>query len=509
MASVQTGSYDGRYLKLSVWEESTDIASNTSTVKWKLESIGGNVNYYTIYNWGVWVHGQEKYGTQTTNWNSYNFPAAKGSREGSITVTHNNDGTASAVGFTLKGCVYYNRDNTYNGSCALSNIPRQATMNSAGNFNDEQNPSFTYSNPANASMSCWLEPKPNNDHLAVRTLSGTSGTFTWNLTEEERNQLRNKCTDGNSCTCRIGLYSTIGGNTFASYKDVTMTIVNGTPTFNASDITYQDTNSDIVAITTNNQHIVRNRSNLKVTFNNATAKKGASITKYEITFNNATQQKTTGSTIDYGTVNLSSDTSVSIKVTDSRGNTVTKSKTIKIFDWVLPTAVISYGRTNNYEDETKIKAKCTISSVNSKNAITELKFRYKKTTVSTWSSYTDLTDDTLYTLQIDKNYAWNFQLVVKDKFGTTTYNFTVPKGVAILFIDTMNQSVGVNCFPKQRNTLAINGYDFMSIYPVGYILYTTTNVNPQTYLYGTWELLTSGNLISGLSRTIYAWTRTG
>lgn len=508
MASVQTGSYDGRYLKLTVWEESTNIANNTSTVKWKLESIGGSVNYYTIYNWGVWVHGQEKYGTQTTNWNSYNFPAAKGSREGSITVTHNNDGTASAVGFTLKGCVYYNRDNTYNGSCPLSTIPRQANVTSATDFNDEGNPTIKFNNPGGFRINARLE-------FAGQTIQRdnipNTGSYTFSLTDAERTQLRNACPNSNSMTVREVIGTCIGGTTenFWSWQDKTMTIVNGTPTFNASDITYQDTNSDIVAITTNNQHIVRNRSNLKVTFNDATAKKGASITKYEITFNNATQQKTTGSTIDYGTVNLSSDTSVSVKVTDSRGNTVTRSKTIKIFDWVLPTAVISYGRTNNYEDETKIKAKCTISSVNSKNAITELKFRYKKTTVSTWSSYTNLTDDTLYTMEIDKNYAWNFQLIVKDKFGTTTYNFTVPKGVAILFIDTMNQSVGVNCFPKQRNTLAINGYDFMNIYPVGYILYTTTNVNPQTYLYGTWELLTSGNLISGLSRTIYAWTRTG
>ena len=509
MASVQTSSYGGRYLKLTVYEESTNIANNTSTVRWTFESIGGSTNYYTIYNWGVWVAGQTIYGQQTTNWNSYAFPASKGSTTGTVTVGHNSDGTASPVGFTLKGCVYYNRDNTYNGSCGLSTIPRQATMTSAGNFNDEQNPSFTFTNPANASMSCWLEPNPNNDHLCVRNLSGTSGTYTWNLTEDERNQLRNKCIDSNSCTCRIGLYSVIGGTTYASYKDVTMTIINGTPTFNASDITYEDTDSSIVAITGNNQHIVRNRSNLKVTYKNAVGKKGASITKYEITFNKTTQTKTTAETIDYKTVNLSSDETVSIKVTDSRGNTVTRTKTIKIFDWVLPTAIITSKRKNNYEDETTIKANCTISSVNSKNAITELKFRYKKTTNNTWSSYINLTNNSAYTLNLDKNSAWDFQLVVKDKFGTTTYNFKVPKGVAILFIDTMNQSVGINCFPEQANTLAINGYDFMKIYPVGYILMTTNDVNPSTYLYGTWELLTSGTLINGSSKTIYAWTRTG
>lgn len=512
MASVQTSSYGGRYLKLSVWEESTNIANNTSTVKWKLESIGGEVNYYTIYKWGVWVYGQEKYGTQTTNWDSYNFPAAKGSREGTVTVTHNNDGTASDVGFTLKGSVYYNRDNTYNGSCSLSTIPRQANITSAPNFNDEQNPTINYNNSAGNSVSslqACISLTGATDDIAYRDISKTGTSYTFNLTTAERNVLRNACTTSNSRNVIFFIRTVIGGNTFYSTVTKTLTITNANPTFNASDITYQDTNSNIVAITQNNQHIVRNNSNLEVTFASATALKGASITKYEITFNGATQQKTSASTINYGTVNLSSNASVSIKVTDSRGNTTTRSKTITILDWVLPSAVIYHKRTNNYEDETKIKAKCTISSVNNKNAIQELKFRYKKTINSTWSSYTNLTDDTLYTLSIDKNYAWDFQIVVKDKFGTTTYNFIVAKGVAILYIDTLNQSVGINCFPEQAETLAINGYDFKKLYPVGYILMTTTNVNPSTYIYGTWSLLASGQLISGSSATIYAWTRTG
>ena len=91
MASVQTGSYGGRYLKLTVVEESTSVVNNTSTLRWTLESIGGSTSYYTIYNWGVWVNGQQIYGTQTTGWSSYAFPAAKGSTTGTITVPHNDD----------------------------------------------------------------------------------------------------------------------------------------------------------------------------------------------------------------------------------------------------------------------------------------------------------------------------------------------------------------------------------------------------------------------------------
>lgn len=507
MASVQTGSYDGRYLKLSVWEESTNIANNTSTVRWKLESIGGNVNYYTIYNWGVWVYGQEKYGTQTTNWNSYNFPAATGSREGTVTVTHNNDGTASDVGFTLKGSVYYNRNNTYNGSCPLSTIPRQANVTSATDFNDEQNPTIKYNNPGGFRLNARLEFGGVN---IQRDNIGNSGSYTFNLTEAERTLLREKCT-GTSMTVREVIATCISGTTeqFWSWQDKTMTIVNGNPTFASSNISYEDTNSSIVAITGNNQHIVQNRSNLVVTFTDATPKKSASIVRYEVTFNGATQNKTSPTSIDYGTVNSSQNLSVSIKAVDSRGNSTTASKTITILGWVLPTASILAKRVNNYEDDTKLKVAVTISSVNSKNAIQSIKYRYRKSGTSSYNAYTSLSDNVETTVVIDKLFAWDFQVVIQDKFGTTTYNLVVPKGMPILFIDILLQSIGINCFPSVANSLFVNGINFFDLFPIGSCKMTTTNVNPQTVLTGTtWELTASGNLISGVSRTFYLWTRT-
>ena len=128
MASVQSDSYDGRYLKLTVVEESYSIANNTSTVRWTLESIGGNVNYYSIYNCSVVVNGQTVYNSGNTGWSTYRFPAAKGSTSGTITVGHRADGSADAVGFTLHGRVYYNGDNNRSGSCPLTKIPRYTTV---------------------------------------------------------------------------------------------------------------------------------------------------------------------------------------------------------------------------------------------------------------------------------------------------------------------------------------------------------------------------------------------
>ena len=128
MATVKSNSYGGRYLQLEVWEDSYSIADNTSTVKWRFKSIGGEYSYYDIYSWGVTVAGQTIYATQTTKWDTHNFPAAKGTREGTITINHNPDGSASDVSFTLKGRVYYSGNETHSGSISLTKIDRYATF---------------------------------------------------------------------------------------------------------------------------------------------------------------------------------------------------------------------------------------------------------------------------------------------------------------------------------------------------------------------------------------------
>ena len=68
-----------------------------------------------------------------------------------------------------------------------------------------------------------------------------------------------------------------------------------------------------------------------------------------------------------------------------------------------------------------------------------------------------MNNNTQITLQKDKASAWDFRVVIKDKFGTTTYNTVLAKGQFIFFVDTKKLSVGVNCFPKNNESLEING----------------------------------------------------
>lgn len=128
MASINSDSFEGRYLNLTLIEEKTDINTNTSVVRWTLSSLGGNSPYYTVYNCRVIINGQIVYSSGTTSWSEKVFPAKQGSVTGVLTIPHNNDGTASPVNFTLYGSIYYNQNIFKSGTLTLSNIPRSFTV---------------------------------------------------------------------------------------------------------------------------------------------------------------------------------------------------------------------------------------------------------------------------------------------------------------------------------------------------------------------------------------------
>ena len=221
-------------------------------------------------------------------------------------------------------------------------------------------------------------------------------------------------------------------------------------------ISYKDSNSTTTAITGNDQRIIRNNSNLVFTVGTATRNKYASISKYEIVFNGINKSRTSAGTLDFGKVNVANNLKATLTVTDSRGLTASKEITVIIDNWVLPTAITTLQRKNNFYSETYIKVDGSCSYLNGKNEIT-IKCQYKKVDDSNYSSLVTLNDNVQKTFDLDNTYQWNIKVIVTDKLGSTTYNLVLERGMPLIYFDRLLSSVGINCFPSGRNRIYDDG----------------------------------------------------
>ena len=456
LSGTISGAYRGYTLQTS-WTATQNTAGNYS-------DITATHRLVCDSTFALYIDGRTN--TCTVDGTAKSFSSSAISTGGGTTITlgttthrvyHNADGTKSltmTTVFNMQADIVgtWVSTITASGTITLNAIPRQATITGANNFNDEQNPSFTFSNAGGFQLSAYLS-------FAGKTISrsglgnATSGTYTFTLTDAERTTLRNATPNSNTMTVTYGLQSVISGTTYTATNAKTMTIVNANPT--APTLTYADTNTTTTAITGNNQRIIRNKSILTATIGAGTAKKGASISSYSTTINGV--NKAGNGAINFGTINLATNGELITTVTDSRGNTATTKVTVVVDDWTTPTASIQVYRINNYETSSCLKVDSTCSSLNGKNTIT-CQYCYKKNTDTTYSSWTALSNNTLITLSLDNNEDFNVKIRIQDKLsGWVEFIKDLPKGIPAVFIDTEKQSLGVAMFPTLSKSIQVAG----------------------------------------------------
>lgn len=116
----------------------------------------------------------------------------------------------------------------------LDTIPRAATITSAPDFNDEQNPTISYSNPAGnavTALDACISFTGAKADIAYRAVDKTGSSYTFNLTDAERKTLRQWVTAGsNSREIIFYLKTNIGGTEYHSTVKKTLTIINDIPT---------------------------------------------------------------------------------------------------------------------------------------------------------------------------------------------------------------------------------------------------------------------------------------
>lgn len=172
MAVFTSKSYEGRYLQLTI-TESVNVVENTSTLTWVLQSLGGSVNYYTTGPTTVTINGTQVYYKARTAWSTSQFPAAKGSTSGTITVAHDSNGSKSiSVGFST--AIYTSTVTEHGGTMALSNIDRAAPSVSVNVSSITANSiKITVSSSATANK-WWYSLNGGSSWVAFNSSSGAS-----------------------------------------------------------------------------------------------------------------------------------------------------------------------------------------------------------------------------------------------------------------------------------------------------------------------------------------------
>lgn len=513
LAGQITGVYRGYTLQAN-WSATQNISGNYSDITIKHVLVIGSAYSLNIGNRSntCSVDGAAQ---------SYSSPAIN-QKGGSVTlgttthrVNHNADGSKTCtitdvfnVNATIDGSKVASI--TASGNITLDAIPRQATITSATDFTDTGTPSLKYSNAGGFTADAYLEFAPVGSGTQImrrNAITGKSGTYTFNLTDAERETLRAACT-GVSMPVRYVLRTIIGGEEYYSSLDRNMSMSDAAPILGA--VSYKDANATTAALTGDNQVVVQRQSDLQVSFGAATGQKGATITEYSATFAGVTKTASSVVTLDFGKVDVSSDMPLVFSATDSRGLKTSTTLTVNVEPWWEPTSTVTLARRNNFEPETHITATAWYAALDGKNEVT-ISAKYRKAGSSDAWATVALANGVESTVTCERDYAYEWQITTADKLGSTTQNLTLGRGIPTFFIDTKKSSVGVNCFPTANGVFQLGDNAFFTAagaYPVGAIYLSVTDTDPATLFGGTWERI-GGRFLLGADDTYTAGSTGG
>lgn len=312
-------------------------------------------------------------------------------------------------------------------------------------------------------------------YLSITGLTLASGDNTITLTSSQRTTLLSQMSKLKSFTGTFSLATYNGSSQVGSATTKTATVKttsgSSAPTMGA--FTFLDTNSTTVSVTGSDQLFIQGYSTLQVTPGTATAKNGASIVSYSATCNGVTKSGTSAAALSIGTISKSGTLSIVVTATDSRGYTVSKSADITVVAYAKPkVSSVSLRRTNEIEAEMQLTFSGTISPITvsstQKNTLTYVRYRYKKTSASSYGSYTNILSSVtksgssfsysnLELCSLDAGSSYDFHIQIQDKLGSSSsldLYYVVRQGTPLVAL--RKQKVGINT-PSPEAALHVIG----------------------------------------------------
>ena len=278
------------------------------------------------------------------------------------------------------------------GTIDITDIERQVYINSAPNFNDEENPVILYTNPSGSLVEkaeiCIAKDESGTPLISYRDIPSSGTSYTFNFTNAERQALRNATPTNNTMPIWFIIRSTMLSGYYYSIVPKMLSIVGNMPTITP---TVEDGNLDTYALTGDVNTFIKYYSEAVYSIG-ATASKGSTITFQKITCGNKSN------TSPYGSIpNVESGTFL-FTVTDSRDNIASLVIEKNFINYVKLTSNLSISAPDTEGTLTfSINGNYYNGSFGAKNNSLTVKYRYKENggSYSNWTTVpTTITNNT-------------------------------------------------------------------------------------------------------------------
>lgn len=450
-----------------------NITGNSSTVK-----LYGILN--VTNNYISWSRGTASVYNSSTSIGTYYTRGTYTLVSGEYTFSHDNNGDLSMDISGTLSTTFIN--GTASGKMTLPHIDRFPIITEGMDFTDEENPTIRFTSYGTFPIRVKLEAG-GNTQLIIRDLSDKNAkSYTFELTEEERNKLREL--SKNSKTLQVTeSVCAMDGETelYVSYVKKIMTIVNSEPKFT---YTSKETNEKIISLfgTNNGSIIVQNASNILFSIQPEVFKM-ASVANVAVTNGNNTISDTSS---PYENMIIATTNTFKIDVIDSRGYITTKNDTRVMINY-QPVSINNYSftRENPTSSNLILNANFRYNQVNFSENINTPEIKWKVND-SEWITLNDNNyniDDKESTITINNlllsnalDYRENgtLYLLINDLLSTATDNMQVSKGIPIYDYGEHDFQVNGDLFiadSNRDNKININSI-IKSVIP--FVLYDNT-----------------------------------
>lgn len=372
-----------------------------------------------------------------------------------ITISHLDNGKKSIViTFSFNGKLdNYYPNGTISKTVELPTIARKSSVTCAdGNIGSATTINI---NRASSTFTHTLE-------YNFLGLTGTIATKTantsigWTIPTSFYSKIPNANSGSGTITCSTYSGDTLIGTSTCPFNAF---VVNSNPTISG---TVEDTNTSAIQATGNKNKLIRYISNAKVVIT-ATAKNSATISSVKVV--NGSQTKTTSTS----TINSVDSGTFSLSCVDSRGLSASATITKTLVEYIKPVitgVTLNRPSTTSNIINASVQGLCFNGSFGAKTNTFELKWRYKKSTETTWSSYTITTatrtgNNFTFSGELGTDFsyteAFNFEFVLNDYFMSNTYSTTVTRGLPIIDIGKDDVNVNGELNENGKRVITTNG----------------------------------------------------